>query len=265
LALSDRILPAPQPDVAYDLIIALDAGDEGRLGSAYADLPEPRPNVINIDHHTTNTQFGTINLVQPEATATVEILYELFLALNIHLDEPMAVCLLSGLVTDTLGFRTAGVSGRTLRVAAELVEAGADLYEVTAKALTLKPMSTLLLWQKGLSNMRLEDGLLWTSISNDEREAAGHRDSGSSGLGNMLAEVYQAPVSAVLVETSDGRVSVSFRCRPPYSVSELAISLGGGGHHLAAGCTVDGPMSEAVALVIPTSKASIRRQRLAFD
>jgi phosphoesterase RecJ-like protein len=258
-------LPAPQPDVAYDLIIALDAGDERRLGRAYADLLPPQPDVINIDHHITNSQFGAINLVQPEATATVEILFELFAALDIRLDEPMAVCLLSGLVTDTLGFRTAGVSGHTLRVASQLIDAGANLYEVTAKALTLKPMSTLLLWQKGLNNMHLEDGLLWTSISNDERQEAGHRDSGSSGLGNMLAEVYQAPVSAVLVETSDGRVSVSFRCRPPYNVSELAMSLGGGGHHLAAGCTVDGPLSQAEALVVSSSLASIRRQRLAFD
>jgi phosphoesterase RecJ-like protein len=261
LPMADRILSAPLPDGAYDLIIALDAGDEQRLGDAYANLPAPIPSVINIDHHITNTCYGDINLVLPEATATVEILFELFEALGLLLDKPLAVCLLSGLVTDTLGFRTAGVTGRTLQIAAKLVETGANLYEVTTKALTLKPMSTLLLWQKGFNNMHLEDGLLWTSINSGEREESGHYDSGSTGLSNMLAQVYQAPVSAVLVEMADGRVSVSFRCRPPYSVSELAASLGGGGHHLAAGCTVDGPLEEAVALVIPKTKASVRSQR----
>jgi phosphoesterase RecJ-like protein len=261
MPLSERIASAPEADTVYDLIIALDAGDESRLGNAYAALPPPRPAVINIDHHITNTHFGAINLVQPEATATVEVLFELFMALDIHLNESMAVSLLSGLVTDTLGFSTASVSGRTLQIASQLVDAGANLYEVMTQALTLMPMSTLLLWQKGLDNMHLEDGLLWTSISNDERREAGHQNSGSSGLGNMLTRVNRAPVSAVLVETGDGRVSVSFRCRPPYSVSELATSLGGGGHHLAAGCTVDGPLDEAVSLVISRSKASIRQQR----
>jgi phosphoesterase RecJ-like protein len=265
LPMSDRISSTPQPDAVYDLIIALDASDESRLGNAYAALPPPQPAVINIDHHITNTNYGAINLVQPEATATVEVLFELFVTLNLRLDESMAICLLSGLVTDTLGFRTAGVSSRTLQIASQLVEAGANLYEVITKALTLMPMSTLLLWQKGLNNMRQEDGLLWTSISNGEREETGYQGSGSSGLGNMMARVDQAPVSAVLVELSDGRVSVSFRCRPPYSVSELALSLGGGGHHLAAGCTVDGPLDKAVALVISRSKDSIRRQRSSFS
>ncbi|MFN2224187.1 MAG: DHH family phosphoesterase, partial [Candidatus Promineifilaceae bacterium] len=137
LPMSDRISSTPQPDAVYDLIIALDASDESRLGNAYAALPPPQPAVINIDHHITNTNYGAINLVQPEATATVEVLFELFVTLNLRLDESMAICLLSGLVTDTLGFRTAGVSSRTLQIASQLVEAGANLYEVITKALTL--------------------------------------------------------------------------------------------------------------------------------
>ncbi len=261
LPMVNRISPAPEPGTAYDLIIALDAGDEGRLGNAYAALTSPRPDIINIDHHITNTNFGAVNLVQPEATATTEILFELFAALDIRLDESLAICLLSGMVTDTLGFSTAGVSQRTLEIASQLVGAGANLYEVTTKALTLTPLSTLSMWQKGLNNMRLDDGLLWTSITVGERQEAGYLGSGSSGLSNLLAQVVQASASAVLVEMDDGRVSVSFRCRPPFNVSELATSLGGGGHHLAAGCTVDGPMDEAVARVISESKASIRRQR----
>jgi phosphoesterase RecJ-like protein len=265
LPMSDRITSAPSLDTTYDLILALDAGDESRLGNAFALLPGPRPDVINIDHHITNTNFGAINLVRPEATSTVEVLFELFASLNLRLDEPMAVCLLSGLVTDTLGFRTASVSGRTLQIASQLVEAGADLYEVMNKALALIPMSTLLLWQRGLNNMHLEDGLLWTSISKGERVQTGYEGNGSSGLGNMLARVYQAPVSAVLVELEDGRVSVSFRCRPPYSVSELAVSLGGGGHHLASGCTIDGPLDAAAQLVIARATASIRGQRSSFS
>lgn len=265
LPVAEKIRSVPNPERAYDLIIALDSGDAGRLGKAFADLPEPKPAVVNIDHHITNSGYGQIDLVVPEANSTTEILLYLFPSLGVDLSDQMAICLLSGLVTDTLGFRTAGVSATTLRAAATLVEAGADLYEVTTKALTLKPLSTLSIWQKGLNNMHMEDGLLWTCINNREREQAGHQGSSSFGLGNMMAEVYQAPVSAVMVEMPDGQVSVGFRCRPPYSVSALAVSLGGGGHHLAAGCTLDGPLAEAVSLVVARCKESIRQQRLALQ
>ncbi|UCG25654.1 MAG: DHH family phosphoesterase [Chloroflexota bacterium] len=265
LPLSHKVSARPAPDVKYDLIIALDAGDARRLGKAYADLAQPRPLLINIDHHITNTRYGQINLVTPESSATSEILLHLFSFLGVELTEELAVCLLTGLVTDTLNFRTAGVNAETLRAAATLVEAGAVLFDVTSKALALKPVSTLFVWQVGLNNMHIEDGLLWTSISNSEREEVGHRGGSSFGLGNMMADVYQAKLSAVMLEMADGRVSVGFRCRPPYSVSELAISLGGGGHHLAAGCTIDGPLAEAVSLVVSKSKESIRQQRLALS
>ncbi|HSG15757.1 MAG TPA: DHH family phosphoesterase [Anaerolineae bacterium] len=264
LPLSHKVSSEPDSNIKYDLIIALDAGDASRLGRAYAALMETSPPLINIDHHITNTNFGQINLISPEANATTEILLHLFPSLGVVLTEELAVCLLTGLVTDTLAFRTAGVNAATLRAAATLVEAGANLFDVTSKALALKPVSTLLIWQIGLNNMRMEDGLLWTSISSGEREEAGHLGGSSFGLGNMMADVYQAKLSAVMLEMADGRVSVGFRCRPPYSVSDLAMSLGGGGHHLAAGCTVEGPLAEAVSLVVERSKESIRRQRLAL-
>lgn len=264
LPLSHKVCSEPDPNVQYDLIIGLDSGDVSRLGKAFADLAEPKPLLINIDHHITNTHYGQINLISPEASATAEILLYLLPSLGVEMNEELAVCLLTGLVTDTLAFRTAGVNAGTLQSAATLVEAGADLFDVTSKALALKPISTLLVWQVGLNNMRMEDGLLWTSISNGEREAAGHQGGSSFGLGNMMADVYQAKLSAVMLERADGRVSVGFRCRPPYSVSELAISLGGGGHHLAAGCTVEGPLAEVVSLVVEKSKESIRQQSVAL-
>ncbi len=195
----------------------------------------------------------------------VEILFHLSNGLGLRLTPELATNLLTGLVTDTLSFRTAGVTASTLYTAAALVEAGADLYSVTSKALDIKPMSTVLVWQKGLNNIQMEDGVVWTSISNREREEAGHTGTSSFGLGNMLAEVNEAAMSAVLLETASGYVSVGFRSRPPYSVSQIARSLGGGGHDLAAGCTVDGPLDQAEALVITRSKESIRQQRLSLS
>lgn len=261
LPLADEIKTAPDRSTDYDLLIALDCGDTERMGLAFRSLPEPKPTIINIDHHITNTKFGDINVVGVKANATTEILFELFTELSLTITPELAECLLTGLVTDTLGFRTAAVNSKTLKIASALVDRGVDLFTVVTKALDLKDMSTLLIWQKGLSNMKLEDGLLWTAVSNRERLEAGHNGTSSFGLGNMMANVYEAAMSAVILEMGDGRVSVGFRSRPPYSVAQLAAELGGGGHHQASGCTIEGPLDKAIALVVHKSKESIRKQR----
>jgi len=261
LPLAQHVLVAPDADANYDLIIAVDAGDLERLGQAYTNLNQAIPHIINIDHHITNTQYGQVNLVLPEANATVEILYHLFPELNVTITPDIAVSLLTGLLTDTLGLRTAGVGADTLKIASALVEAGADLFTIFTKALTRKPLSTLLIWQKGLNNMKLDGDVIWTTISKAERHETGQNSTGSSGLGNMMADIDQVAMSAVLTETDDGYVTVSFRCRPPYSVSSLAEDFGGGGHHLAAGCTLPGSLDEIESLIVARSIDSINEQR----
>lgn len=260
LPLSEAIKQAVDTAVAYDLLIALDCGDELRMGKAFADLPEPRPFIINIDHHITNTQFGDVNLVDAEATSTAEILYRLFQGLGYALTADLALSLLTGLVTDTLGFRTTSVSAQTMKIASELMDAGANLGLVMANTLTLKSLSTLRLWQIGLNKMKVENGLVWTSISNEERLAVGHLSSSTAGLVNLMADVEQAAAGAVLLEMDDGTIRVGFRCRPPYNVSEVAVNLGGGGHALASGCTLYGPLAKAEAMVVEMTKESIRQQ-----
>lgn len=243
-----------------DLIIALDCGDEQRMGQSFAGLPFPRPPVINIDHHATNTHFGQINLVVDTAVSTTEILYNLFTDWGLTMTPELALCLLTGLVTDTMGFRTVGTNAETLHIAAALVAAGADLPLVTTQALNLKEFSTIQLWRSGLNNMQFEDGLVWTTITHQERKAAGHNGSSSNGLSNILADVDEAAIGAVIIEMGDGNVRVGLRCRPPYNVGEVAQNLGGGGHPLAAGCTLPGPLAEAEKIVVNACKAAIRQQ-----
>lgn len=244
-----------------DLVIALDCGDEQRMGQSFISLPTPRPPLINIDHHATNTHFGQINLVMDTAVSTTEILYHLFTAWGVDLNPDIALCLLTGLITDTMGFRTMGTSADTLHIAAALVAAGADLPTVTTQALNLKEWSTVQLWRYGLNNIRFEDGLVWTTITHQERKAAGHNGSSSNGLSNILADVDEAAMGAVLIEMGDGNVRVGLRCRPPYNVGEVAQNLGGGGHSLAAGCTLPGPLAEAEKTAVAACKEAIRRQQ----
>ena len=262
LPLSEQVRPPEDSrPTDYDLLIAVDCGDETRMGQSFATLHEPIPFVINIDHHVTNTYFGDIQLVVPEAVSATEILYDLFCSMGLTITTDLAMCLLTGVVTDTLGFRTVGVKAKTLRIASELVEAGADLPLITMQGLSRKPYATAQLWRIGLENMRLEDGLIWTKISSAKRKEIGYNAPSSGGLVNFLGNVNQAAISAVLLEMDDGTVRVGFRCNPPYSVSELALNLGGGGHPLAAGCSLDGPLDKAEALLVAMSKDTIRQQR----
>ncbi len=263
LPLAGDVRKKPDGRLDYDLLVAVDCGDERRMGKAYADLPRPLPFVINIDHHVTNTRFGDINIVEPSATSTTEILYGLFLDLGIEITPGIADSLLTGLVTDTLGFRTVGVTANTLRTAADMVDAGSDLGLITMNALNMRALSTMKLWRTGLDKMHFEDGLIWTAITHQEQRVLGYRSSSSSGLTNLLADVEEAVMGAVLMEAEDGSVKVSLRCRPPYDVSEVAVELGGGGHPLAAGCTLPGPLQEAQTTLVNSCKEAIERQTLA--
>ena len=260
LPMATDVQRMPDERVAYDLLVAVDCGDELRMGYAYADLADPKPFIINIDHHVTNTRFGDINKVEPTATSTTEILHGLFLELGIEITPDIAKSLLTGLVTDTLGFRTVGVTANTLRTAADLIDAGADLGFVSMEALNLRAFSTMQIWRAGMNKMHFDDGLLWTSITLQERREAGYRSRSSVGLTNLLADVEEAAMAAVLMESEDGSVKISLRCRPPYNVAEVAVELGGGGHPLAAGCTLPSPLAEAEATLVRSCKEAIERQ-----
>ena len=251
-------------NAVFDLIITLDCGDELRPGKPFKQLKN-KPPIINIDHHITNTNFGNINWVNPKATSTAEMLYDLFVALDVNLTPDIATSLLTGLVTDTLGFRTPNVTANTLKISGALMEAGAELALITMQTLNLQPLSTARLWRVGLNHMKLEDGLMWSAISSEERARAGHRSDSSSGLVNFLADVDRAAVGVVLLEMDDGTIRVGFRCQPPYDVSGLARELGGGGHPQASGCTLEGPLAKAEVMLVEKCKELIAQQTLASD
>jgi phosphoesterase RecJ-like protein len=225
-------------------------------------LPSPRPPLINIDHHITNDDFGQYNRVEPEASSTAEVLFGLFTELGFEVTPGIAVSLLTGIVTDTMGFRTSNVGSATLRIAGALVEAGANIADISFVALHRKPLSGLQLWQVGLQEMQFEDGLLWTAISYKAiRETGLVGNPSSSGLVNFLADAEDVAIGAVLTETAEGTVRVGLRCRAPYDVASVARQFSGGGHILAAGCTLDGPLDKAEAQIVAACKEAIRRQR----
>ncbi|MBS1245789.1 MAG: putative Bifunctional oligoribonuclease and phosphatase NrnA [Chloroflexi bacterium] len=215
-----------QADGPFDLVVTLDCGDLKRAGRIYRtdewrDIP-----LLNIDHHVTNTHFGTHHWVDASYVATSEMVLELCDRLGLPLDADIATCLLYGIIGDTLALRTDNVT----------------------PALLGKVM---------LSTLRLQEGVVWVVLSQQARHEVGWPDTDLQGLANFLLSVEEANLSAVLAEKDDGQVEVSLRARPSFDVSAVAVALGGGGHPQASGCTMDGPLDTVVERVVAALKSQI--------
>jgi bifunctional oligoribonuclease and PAP phosphatase NrnA len=247
------------PTGPWDVVVSLDASDPARLGRAFRPREYGQAPLVVIDHHVTNMQFGTLNWVDTRAAATAQVLVDLADALDAEIDGPTATCLLTGLVTDTRGFRTSNTTLDVMRTATRLMQAGADLANITERALNYKPYNLIRLWGPALGRVRLQQRVIWTSITQDMRAAISAPDNGDSGLVSLLIDAPEANVSAVFNEKPDGNVEVGFRSKPGYDVSAVALSLGGGGHPQASGCTIAGPLADAEARVSPLLFAAAAR------
>ena len=248
-----------------DLIAALDCADRERMGQIAAEPDWQDVPILNIDHHVTNTRFGQVNWIDVKATATSEIVLSLIDTLNIPLTADIATNLLHGIVGDTLGFRTPHTTPHALECAVRLMDAGANLAETMDQLFNRRTFSQLCMWAMAFNTMKLEEALsadharvIWTQISKAARRACGQPEWGNSGLSSFLISADEADISAVMTEKDDGQIDVSLRAKRGFDVSGAAQALGGGGHPLAAGTTIDGPLDVAVRRVLTAIKA-IRR------
>ncbi len=252
---SDEIAAISATD--QDLIVTLDGSDKTRFGDCF-DLEQTRDIlVVNIDHHVTNTHFADINWVGPSYSATCEMIVDLLPSLGVTTDARIATCLLTGALTDTLGFRTRTTSPHALRIAAQLVEEGAPLAEITDQVFNRRAMSSLRLWGKVIEGMQFDDGLVWASSTIAIRRDCGVDRMATNGVVNLLATVREAHVAVLFTERETGEVEVSLRSRPGYNVAAVALRLGGGGHPQAAGCRLYGPLEAAQDRVLSELKASL--------
>lgn len=256
-----RFLPGSQgvvtePPGQADLVIALDCSDLERLGTVYDRTLYQGVALLNIDHHVTNLLFGSVNVVL-DATSTAEIVYDLALSQAWQIPPEAAQCLLTGLVTDTRGFRTSNVSARTLEIAQRLMQRGAALHVITEGVLEQRSFDTVCLWGHALAAARLDNGIAWTAIPLAMRAACGDVGQSDSGLANFLVAADEVEVAVVLVERKDGPIDVGFRSAGRVDVAQLALALGGGGHPRAAGCTLHTSLAEAESQVLDAVRAAL--------
>ncbi|MCY4540528.1 MAG: bifunctional oligoribonuclease/PAP phosphatase NrnA [Chloroflexi bacterium] len=235
----------------FDLMITVDSSDLERIGVAGAYGMAHSKEIINLDHHPTNTRYGNINLVVSHAVAAAEIVFDLVNYIRCQLTEAAAYALLTGLVTDTQGFRISATNDRTLEIARALMQFGAPLSQIMAQTLNRRPYQEVVLWKLVFPSVAISDGLIHAAITRDNITQAGLDAMTDGGLVSHLVNVDQAKVSIVFKELSDLQVEVGFRSKPGYDVASLAVQLGGGGHTQASGCTMDGTLAQVRSTVLP--------------
>jgi len=231
-------------------LIVVDCGDEFRTGDVLKGLV---PDLV-IDHHKTNSNFGRLNLIEPENEATALMLAQHLPNWGLDIDQEVATALLTGIISDTIGFRTSNVRPICLNVAADLVKAGADLPFIYQRVLLTRSLEELRYWGQGLSKLRLEDGLLWTSLMLHDRTESGYTENDDADLVNNMTSVAEMLIAVIFVEQSAFKTKVSWRSRNGFDVSVLAREFGGGGHAAAAGADIDGELQQIIEGVLARTR-----------
>lgn len=228
----------------YDLLVLADHSDRTRSGAFYRDDPT-RTNgdipIINIDHHVTNDEFGVVNIIQPTAASTTEILTDVLAVWGVTLNDDMAQCLLAGIYGDTLGLRTESTTARTMRTSADLVDSGGNIVPIVNSLFRLKPKSSVFLWRAALRNVQWIDELIYTELTQQIFAETGARQSEAEGMVNFLVGTEGSRAAAILYESKDGSWRVSMRSMTEdVDVAKIAAQFGGGGHPRAAGVQIEG-------------------------
>ncbi len=237
------LVTAPPHDVDQRAIVFLDCGNLER--NPVQAFQRPGAHILNIDHHHDNTHFGTVSLVDPEASCTAEIIWDLMHRLDVEPTLTIAEALYVGLITDTGRFMYGNTGARAHLMAAELIEAGVDVHEMYRRVYEDVPYGKLALLARGLANVeRYDDGrLTLTALSAADFTQSGAEESYSEGVVDHLRAVRGTAVAALVrdrLAEGDGEQlrKVSLRASDArVDVSRIARAQGGGGHRQAAGFT----------------------------
>ncbi|MCU6707149.1 bifunctional oligoribonuclease/PAP phosphatase NrnA [Paenibacillus sp. J5C_2022] len=243
---------------AFDAVIALDCADFRRIGLPSRLFPEGCP-LLNIDHHPTNNDYGTVNIVKPDAAATVEILYDLLLQAGYSPDLDCANAIYTGLLTDTGGFRYSNTSPKVMEIAAKLLAVGVSGSELADHLLEKMTMAGLKLLQLSLSRLMFSDNgeIGWLYIRKDDLKQCGAVSEDMEGIVNYALNVDGVEIGILFKETDDGGVKASLRSAGKADVAVIAKQFGGGGHVRASGCRIEQPLEDAMAELVEAARKAL--------
>jgi bifunctional oligoribonuclease and PAP phosphatase NrnA len=249
-------------DEQFDLVIALDAGEITRFGSLYSQHQKflDRIPILNIDHHISSSGCGVVNIIDPLAAATAELITLFQQQTKLPLSQDAAQCLLTGVITDTNSFQYTSTTPRTLEVGAVLLQAGA-LPEIVAKSIyRTRPIQQVRFQAAVIANMQTACAgrLVWSYATPETLQTTGATAEMDDNFSGMLRDIEGVQIAAFFKSYDDANTtSLSLRCAAPYNAAEICVRFGGGGHARAAGATIHKPYQETMADVIAILKQEI--------
>jgi len=250
LPFADRVIQAdlaPPSDAA--IVLECDSIKRTLLGGLEDRF------LISIDHYVSARNFAHVNWIDSSAMATAELVYRMARLAGVPIDPDIATCLYTALMTDTGSFMFEGVNEHTFALARELVLAGADPARCARHIYFGHSTAKLRLLGAALSNLHREGPLAWIWVTQEQMERFGAREEDCEGLVNYALSIGDVQVAIFFRELPDQRWRVSLRSKSEVNVSTVAEHFGGGGHKCASGCSLEGPLSAAVAQVIERLRA----------
>jgi phosphoesterase RecJ-like protein len=206
--------------------------------------------LISIDHHISGKPFAHVNWIDPHAVATAEMVFRLAREAGVKLSPEIATCLYTALMTDTGSFMFRGTNENTFGLARELVLAGADPAHCAQGIYFAHSVSKIRLLGEALRNLRVEGHIGYVWVTREQMERSGAIEEDCEGLVNYVLSIGGVEAAAFFRELADGRYRVSLRSKGKLDVARVAEDFGGGGHECASGCSLDGPLTEALTRVI---------------
>ena len=242
--------PSEFPD-DLDLAIICDTGVLDRVGSVGTAI-QGASRVLVIDHHVTPGTIGDVRVVDPDAAATTQLVFELLHRLGWEISRPIAEALYTGLVTDTGRFQYSSTSPAVHRMAAELLSAGVEPAPIGQQLYEEAPFGYFTVVSRVLGRARLveEAGLVWTTLQRDDLREAGIPWEAADALIDLVRLPREAGVACLLKETKPGVLKGSLRSRGEADVAEIAASFGGGGHRNAAGFTSELGLDDTIDRIV---------------
>jgi len=242
----------------YDVAIAVDCATIKML-NGFANYFEDATVKISIDHHGTNTMYGDYNYVNPDAPACAQLLIVILEYFGIEITKEIGTCILAGIITDTGGFKYAGVTAETFEFTAGLLEKGVKVSEVYKRVLQTKTRASFELSKRAISRVEFleNEKIAYTYITLQDEAEVGAGEGDHEGIVEVGRDVEGVEVSIFIHETEKG-YRVSLRSNEYVNVSEIAMLFGGGGHPRAAGCTLNCSLEQAKDRLITETKKHLQ-------
>lgn len=258
LPFADKVTNKIDENKIYDAVFVVDCGQKDRLGEDFNKIKN-KGKLINIDHHATNDCFGDINVIDPNASAAGEMVYDLLKEIPVEITHDIAVNIYTTILTDTGSFRYSCTTPKAFGIAGELIKLGADPWDISQRVYESIPANKLKLLASVLDTLELTgDGKIASLVVTlDMLDKANAKKELTDGFVNYARTIEGVEVGILFREAKQGEYKISMRSKGRIDVAEITMEFGGGGHRNAAGCNIKGNLKDIKEKVISATEKRV--------